>query len=118
MWIAVKVLWCLGVIAGLALLYIALFLTEPEEESIQNRLEDWWLTIKERQEKSHSKLTVFMREIARLSSDGLELPLIKHVMKWDEDERTRHIGPTGNDETPLERLPKGQLVYLLIVLQL
>jgi hypothetical protein len=72
MWIAVKVLWCLGVIAGLALLYIALFLTEPEEESIQNRLEDWWLTIKERQEKSHSKLTVFMREIARLSSDGLD----------------------------------------------
>ena len=63
---------CLGVVAGVALLYIALFLTEPEEESIQNRLEDWWLRIKEHQQKSQSKLTVFMREIARLSSAGLD----------------------------------------------
>jgi hypothetical protein len=47
-------------------------LSEPEEKSVQNRLEDWWLIIKERQEKSHSKLTVFMSEIARLSSDGLD----------------------------------------------
>jgi hypothetical protein len=59
-------------IAGLVLLYVAIFLTETEENAIQNSLESWWVRLDDQRSTNLSRQTAFLQEIARLSSRGLD----------------------------------------------
>jgi hypothetical protein len=61
-----------GLTVGALLIYIALFLTESEEKTIENRLVDWWILIQDRQKETKSRLVLFSEEVARITSAALD----------------------------------------------
>lgn len=64
-----------GVLAGLLLLYVAAFLTESEEHTLQNSLETWWIRLDDQRARNVSRQTVFLRSIAGLASRGMDTVL-------------------------------------------
>lgn len=63
-----RVLNVLGAIA----ISCALFLHEDEEGRFQNRVEEWWKTLSNKQNASRSRAATFMREVARLAGQGFD----------------------------------------------
>jgi hypothetical protein len=59
-------------VAGVLLLYAALFLYENEQGEIQNKLEEWWVRLVDRQSGALSRHTAFMQEVANLATRGFD----------------------------------------------
>jgi len=57
---------------GAVLVCACFFLYEDEEGKIQNKVEEWWVTLSDRQKQSRSKIAAFMREVARLTGSGFD----------------------------------------------
>ena len=57
---------------GVAFLYASLFLHEDEEGRIQNRVEEWWIKLADKQDASRSWTATFMREVAKLTTRGFD----------------------------------------------
>jgi hypothetical protein len=57
---------------GVAFLYASLFLHEDDEERIQNRIEEWWVKLADKQDASRSWTATFMREVAVLTTRGFD----------------------------------------------
>src|SRR5579862_1911043 len=57
---------------GAVLMYAALFLYENEEDKFQNKIEEWWIRLSEKQIASRSKVAAFMQEVARLTGRGFD----------------------------------------------
>jgi hypothetical protein len=57
---------------GILCLYAAVFLYEDEEAKIQNKLEDWWVSLADKQSITVSRHTTFMREVARLETQWFD----------------------------------------------
>jgi hypothetical protein len=72
----------LGLLLGALLIYIALFLTESEEKTIENHLEEWWIIIKDAQIRSKSGLTAFYQVIAKVSSDCIDRIYGPKLQAW------------------------------------
>lgn len=53
-------------------MYAALFLYEPEQGKIENRLEEWWVRLDDQRDAAVSRHTAFMREVARLVGQGFD----------------------------------------------
>src|SRR6266851_4976169 len=67
----------LALIAGVAFIFVAIYMTfayRDEEERIQICLEGWWdrLALRTRQNAALSTHAVFMQEVARLYTRGLD----------------------------------------------
>ncbi|QEG40449.1 hypothetical protein [Roseimaritima ulvae] len=64
------------VVVGGTLIYISLFLYEPEEQAldsiIQNALDDWWCRLDDYKVLAISRHTLFMQRVARLASLGFD----------------------------------------------
>jgi hypothetical protein len=70
----------LAIIARLAIyavallcLYVAAFLTEDEENRLQNKLEEWWLRLDAGRSLDMSRSTGFLRKVASTTSKGFDL---------------------------------------------
>lgn len=66
-WIYVVVRVLAG-LAGLTLVYAATFLYEDEQGRLQNRLEQWWVEINDKQKTATSHYALFMREVAKVAT--------------------------------------------------
>lgn len=66
------ILRVLAGVAGALSLYAALFLYEDEQGKIQNKLEEWWVGLSDMQSEALSRHTGFMREVARLTTQGFD----------------------------------------------
>lgn len=66
-WIYVVVRVLAG-LAGLTLVYAATFLYEDEQGKLQNRLEQWWVEINDKQKTATSHYALFMREVAKVAT--------------------------------------------------
>jgi len=65
----------LRIVAGLAgglSLYAALFLYEDEQGRIQNKLEEWWVKLRDQEDSAISRHAAFMRAVARLATHGFD----------------------------------------------
>src|SRR5260221_6819956 len=71
-----------GLLFGILLIYIALFMTESEERGVENVLTEWWLVIKESQQKTQSSLTRFAQLVARHASVGLDRLFGPKLQAW------------------------------------
>lgn len=71
MWRLVPVVVRIGAgLAGLLLLYAGTFLYEDEQGKIQNKLEEWWVRLRDKENPAISRHAAFMREVARLATQG------------------------------------------------
>jgi hypothetical protein len=58
---------------GLVIICAYLFLYEDEEGKVQNKIEEWWIKLSDKQNVSRSKVAAFMQEVARLTGSGFDL---------------------------------------------
>jgi hypothetical protein len=68
--------------AGVLFLYAALFLYEDEQGRLQNKLEEWWVKISDRQSIAVSRYAAFMQEIATLATSALDRLLGEKVVSF------------------------------------
>jgi len=66
--------------AGVLFLYAALFLYEDEQGGLQNKLEEWWVKISDRQSTAVSRYAAFMQQIATLATSALDRLLGKKIV--------------------------------------
>jgi hypothetical protein len=59
-------------VLGVVLICAGLFLYEDEEGKFQNKVEEWWIKLSDRQKASRSKVAAFMQEVARLTGKGFD----------------------------------------------
>jgi hypothetical protein len=57
---------------GLVIICAYLFLYEDEEGKVQNKIEEWWIKLSDKQTASRSKVAAFMQEVARLTGSGFD----------------------------------------------
>jgi len=57
---------------GAVLMYAGLFLYPDEEEKFQNKVQEWWRKLSEKQKVSRSAVAAFMQEVARLTGSGFD----------------------------------------------
>jgi hypothetical protein len=69
-------------IAGMLFVYAAVFLYEDEQGKLQNRLEQWWIEISDREKTATSRYAVFMQEVARIASDLFDRLLGAKLFSW------------------------------------
>lgn len=58
----------------------ALFLHEDEEGKIQNKVEEWWIKLSDKEKGSRSQDAAFMQEVAELTGRGLDRLLGKPLL--------------------------------------
>jgi hypothetical protein len=58
--------------AGVLLICLGLFLYEDEEGRFQNKVEEWWIRLSDKQKVSRSAVAAFMQEVARLTGRGFD----------------------------------------------
>jgi hypothetical protein len=59
-------------VTGALSLYAALFLYEDEQGKVQNKLEEWWVRVRDTQTVALSRQASFMREVARMATVGFD----------------------------------------------
>src|SRR5579863_4989156 len=59
-------------ILGVVLICAGLFLYEDEEGKFQNKIEEWWISLSDRQKASRSRVAAFMQAVARLTGIGFD----------------------------------------------
>jgi hypothetical protein len=57
---------------GIVLVCAGLFLYEDEEGKFQNKVEEWWIKLSDKQNTSRSRVAAFMQEVARLAGRGFD----------------------------------------------
>src|SRR5258707_1142858 len=57
---------------GVVLICAGLFLYEDEEGRFQNKVEEWWIALSDKQKASRSRIAAFMQEVARLTGSGFD----------------------------------------------
>jgi hypothetical protein len=57
---------------GVLLICLGLFLYEDEEGRFQNKVEEWWIRLSDKQKVSRSAVAAFMQEVARLTGRGFD----------------------------------------------
>jgi hypothetical protein len=57
---------------GVLLICVGLFLYEDEEGRFQNKVEEWWIRLSDKQRVSRSAVAAFMQEVARLTGKGFD----------------------------------------------
>jgi hypothetical protein len=57
---------------GSVLICAGLFLYEDEEGKFQNKVEEWWIALSDKQKASRSRIAAFMQEVARLTGRGFD----------------------------------------------
>ncbi len=70
-----------ALIRALGVLFVcaALFLHENEEGRIQNKLEEWWIKLSDREKQSRSRAVAFMQDVAKSTGAGFDLLLGKRL---------------------------------------
>ena len=71
-----------AVIRALGVLFVcaALFLHENEEGQIQNKLEEWWIRLSDREKESRSWAVAFMQDVAQSTGRGFDRLLGKRLL--------------------------------------
>jgi hypothetical protein len=69
-------------IAGVLFVYAAVFLYEDEQGKLQNRLEQWWIEISDREKTATSRYAVFMQEVARVAAGLFDRLLGAKLFSW------------------------------------
>ena len=69
---AVNILFTFLHAFGIVFFCAGLFLYEDEEQKFQNRIEQWWIKLDDKQKESRSRVASFMQEIARLTGKGFD----------------------------------------------
>jgi hypothetical protein len=59
-------------VLGVVLICAGVFLYEDEEGNFQNKVEEWWIKLSDKQKASRSKVVAFMQEVARLTGSGFD----------------------------------------------
>jgi hypothetical protein len=59
-------------VLGAVLICAGLFLYEDEEGRFQNKVEEWWIKLSDKQKAARSKVAAFMQEVARLTESGFD----------------------------------------------
>jgi len=67
---------------GVSFVYAAVFLYADEQRRLQNRLEQWWIEISEREKTATSGYAVFMQEVARIATGLLDGLLGAKLFSW------------------------------------
>ncbi len=57
---------------GVVLICASLFLYEDEEGKFQNKVEEWWIKLSDKQKASRSRVAAFMQGVARLTGMGFD----------------------------------------------
>jgi hypothetical protein len=57
---------------GGILICVGLFLHEDEEGKFQNKIEEWWIKLSDKQNASRSRVATFMREVAESTGRGFD----------------------------------------------
>ena len=57
---------------GALFMCVGLFLYEDEEGRFQNKVEEWWIRLSDKQKVSRSVVVAFMQEVARLTGRGFD----------------------------------------------
>lgn len=71
-WYLTDLVFTLLRLIGALLILSALFLYEDEEGKIQNKVEQWWIKLSDKALSSRSRVTSFMQEVAKLTSNGFD----------------------------------------------
>ena len=71
-----------ALIRALGVLFVcaALFLHENEEGRIQNKLEEWWIKLSDREKESRSRAAAFMQDVAESTGRGFDRLLGKRLL--------------------------------------
>jgi hypothetical protein len=59
-------------VLGLALICASLFLYEDEEGKFQNKIEEWWIKLRDQEKVSRSEALTFIRGVAELTGKGFD----------------------------------------------
>ena len=65
LWLVLKIA---SVVSGTLIVLISVFLYEPEEGLIQNKLEEWWVALSDAEPRAVNKHTAFMAAVADFAS--------------------------------------------------
>lgn len=57
---------------GVVLICAGLFLYEDEEGKFQNKVEEWWISLSDKQKASRSRVAAFMQAVAQLTGKGFD----------------------------------------------
>lgn len=71
---------CLHISFGLVIIYAALFLYEDEERRIQDKLDEWWINLRDMESASRSRALAFTQEVAKLTGRGFDRLLGKSLI--------------------------------------
>ncbi len=69
-------------LAGLLAIYAAAFLYEDEQGKLQNRLEQWWIAISDKQKTAASRYAIFMQEVARVANELFDKLFGPKLFSW------------------------------------
>jgi hypothetical protein len=72
----------LSILLGLLSLYISAVLYEDEEGRIQNRLEEWWIRLADKEKAAVSKHVEVVRKLARLTMLAFDTLFGKKLFSW------------------------------------
>ena len=105
---------------GLVIICAYLFLYEDEEGKVQNKIEEWWIKLSDKQTASRSKVAAFMQEVARLTGSGFDRlfgrsPCLRAHHRRKHFEYPEHAGSCGeigkqegSDQGPARRSRQGE----------
>src|ERR1700739_4012901 len=68
-WITLRVLAALG---GVLALYLAIFMYEDEEGALQDRVDQLWVQIHDRKQRSHQRIVSFLSTAGEALNKGLD----------------------------------------------
>ena len=69
-------------LAGVLFIYAAIFLYEDEQGKLQNRLEQWWIEISDRELTVPSRYAAFMQEVAKVAAEIFDRLLGDKLFSW------------------------------------
>jgi hypothetical protein len=64
---------------GTVLICVGLLLYEDEEGKFQNKVEEWWIKLSDKQKASRSKVAAFMQGVAQLTGSGFDRLFGQHL---------------------------------------
>src|ERR1700694_5196508 len=67
---------------GVVFICAALFLYEDEEGKFQNKVEEWWIKLSDKQRASRSRVAAFMQEVAQLTGRGFDRLLGRRLFSF------------------------------------
>jgi hypothetical protein len=65
---------------GVVFICVGLFVYEDEEGRFQNKVEEWWIKLSDKQRASRSKIAAFMQGVAQLTGSGFDRLFGQHLL--------------------------------------